>query len=105
MFDATQIKAGMEVSDTAGRHIGIVDHIQDDSVMLSSEGFSDDLHHLVPLAAVTQVEGSRVTVEPATESTVEAMAHGRMHSAGAGSPLFGTSGVGTGSGGSGRGEY
>ena len=105
MIDVQQIKSGMEVADTNGKHVGTVDRIRDDSVMLTSEGFNDDLHHLVPIAAVTQVANGRVTVEPLTDSSIEAMEETRVHSTGESSPLFGTSGVGTGFGGSGRGEH
>ena len=106
MIDATQIKAGMEVADTAGRHVGTVDHVEGEEVVLSHEGFADTLHHIFTLAAVTQVEGGRVTIEPGTVSSEEEVvrAHEHARRAGASGP-FGTSGAGTGMGGSGRGEY
>jgi hypothetical protein len=105
MIEANQIQAGMEVADTGGQHVGTVDRVDGDRVALTGEGFSDALHHFVPLAAVTEVGGGRVMVEPATVSTLEALGHGETLSAGPDTPLFGTSGVGTGFGGSGRGEF
>lgn len=103
MIDAQQITAGMEVADTEGRPLGTVDHVEGDLVTLSG-GAGDELHHVVPLAAVTAVSEGRVTVEPASLSAAEAMGHAAPAPAAPDTPLFGTSGVGTGFGGSGRGE-
>ena len=103
MIDAQQITAGMEVADTEGRPLGTVDHVEGDLVTLSG-GSDAELHHVVPLAAVTEVSEGRVTVEPATVSAAEAMGHAADPLTVPDTPLFGTSGMGTGFGGSGRGE-
>ena len=104
MIDAMRIEPGMEVADTNGRHLGTVERVESDRVALSGEGFDDNLHHFVPLAAVTEVGSGRVMVEPATATTTEALGHHDVVVE-TDTPLFGTSGVGTGFGGSGRGEY
>lgn len=110
MFDAKKIRAGMEVVDTHGGQVGIVDHVQGDIVELRREGFADTLHHFVPLAAVRAVKEERLLVEPGVATTVEAVAaaisyaHAHPTTARRGDNLFGTSGQGTGFGGSGAGH-
>ena len=104
MIEASRITPGMEVADTEGRRLGTVARVEDDRVMLDAEG-GDALHRFVPLAAVDEVSGNRLVVEPATLSTAEAMGHAEQPATGPDTPLFGTSGVGTGFGGSGRGEF
>lgn len=110
MFTAQQIKPDMNVVDTDGKHIGTVDHVQDDIVGLTREGFADDLHHFVSLAAVTKIDPDRLVVEPGQATTIEAVAgairYARRQSpeGSSGGPVFGTSGHGTGDGGSGIGH-
>ena len=103
MIEASQITAGMEVADTQGRRLGTVAGVEGDRVSLTAEGGA--LHQFVPLAAVTAVDGGRVTVEPATLSAEEAIGHVAKPVTAPDAPLFGTSGIGTGMGGSGRGEF
>lgn len=110
MFSATEIKPAMTVTDTMGLHIGTVDHVDENAVGLTRDGFADDLHHFVALAAVRRVEGNDVVVESGQATTIEAVAgailYARRRSASlsSGEPLFGTSGHGTGVGGSGIGH-
>ncbi len=110
MFTAQQIRPNMKVIDAEGRKVGIVEHVQDDIVGLTREGFADDLHHFVPLAAVMRMDGDTLVVEHGQATTVEAVAgaiqYARRHSAviAGGGPIFGTSGLGTGDGGSGIGH-
>ncbi len=107
MFTAQQFKPGMKVIDTQGTQIGVIDHVQDDVVGLTREGFADDLHHFVSLAAVMKINGDSVVVEPGQATTIEAVA-GAIQYARLRSPttaaIFGTSGHGTGDGGSGIGD-
>lgn len=110
MFTTQQISQDMKVVDTQGKEVGIVDHIEDDVVGLKRQGFADGLHHFVSLAAVMKIEGNSVVVEPGQATTVEAVAgaiqYARNHASivSSGSPIFGTSGHGTGDGGSGIGD-
>lgn len=104
MFSAKQIKSGMEVVDIEGRHIGTVDHVDDDGVGLTREGFADDLHHFVSRAAVRKIDGDKIVVEPGQATTIEAVAGAILYARRRSPkqpPIFGTSGHGTGSGGSG----
>lgn len=109
MFEKQQITKQMEVVDTNGQHIGTVDHVEGDIVELERSGFTDNLHHFVPLAAIQKVEGNSILVESGTTTTVEAVTasinYSRSHASVTNrSPLFGTSGHGTGMGGSGIGD-
>ena len=98
MFTAQQIKPNMKVIDTEGKHIGIVDHVEDDVVGLTREGFADDLHHFVTLAAVMKIDDDTLVVEPGQATTVEAVvnairyARRRAPAALSGDPIFGTMG-------------
>lgn len=107
MFTAQQIKPTMTVVDTQGRHIGTVDRVHENVVELTREGFADDLHHFVSLAAVMKIDGDSLVVEPGHATTIEAVT-GAIHYARERSPIaapiFGTSGHGTGDGGSGIGN-
>lgn len=110
MLDTQQIKANMEVVDTNGQHVGTVDHLQGDIVELTREGFTDGLRHFVAIAAVKGLQGDKLLVEAGEATTVEAVAaaidYARAHrtTSSLGVGLFGTSGHGTGSGGSGIGD-
>jgi hypothetical protein len=73
MFKAQQIKHGMTVADTHGLHIGTVDQVRDYVVELTREGFADGLHHFVPLAAVTNINGNAMLVDPGHATTIEAV--------------------------------
>lgn len=104
MFTMDQIKPDMEVIDTRGVRVGIVDHVQEDGIGLTHAGFADDLHHFVSLTAVTKIDGNTVIVEPGHATTIEAVAgaisYARRNSATIGTrgAIFGTSTVSGGSG-------
>jgi hypothetical protein len=102
MFTAQQITRAMKVRDTTGLQIGIVDHVDEDGIGLSQDGFSDGLHHFVPLAAVARIDGDNIVVEPGQATSVEAVEgailYARRRSARAdqpGSSVFRPGGQGT----------
>ncbi|WP_010219600.1 DUF2171 domain-containing protein [Sphingomonas sp. PAMC 26621] len=102
MFTAQQIKPDMNVADSEGRHLGAVDYVEDDFVVLKGEGFADDLHHFVSLAAVRNIDGDGLIVEPGQATTIEAVAGAMRYAqrqAPAATALFGTSGHATADGG------
>ncbi len=106
MSVAEKIKKAMEVVDSDGQHIGTVDHVDDDGVGLTREGFADELHHFVPLAAVTGIDDGKVIVQPGHVTSIEAVEGAILYARRRprkNPPVFGTSGHGTGSGGSGFG--
>lgn len=107
MTTVEQIRPGMAVIDSAGVHLGIVDHVHDDIVEMTREGFADDLHHFVSLAAVKDVNETAVVVDQGQATTVEAIAGAILYSrrrSPATDAVFGTSGHGTGDGGPGIGH-
>ena len=112
MFEKWRIEEHMEVVDSGGRHVGTVDHVDGDQIRLTKSDSPDGVHRYVPVAAVDNLENNRVVLKdgttPMSEAEIAAASRYRDHGAGArggGSPLFGTSGTGTGMGGSGRGEH
>ena len=104
MFSVQQIKPGMEVVDSEGHHIGIVEEVQETIIRLSSEGFADDLQHFVPFAAVTTIDDSRIVARASCATTVEAVAgairYARrgLYIVGSKRAIFGTNTVSGGSG-------
>jgi len=111
MFEKWRIEEHMEVVDSGGRHVGTVDHVDDDQIKLTKSDSADGVHRYVPVAAVDTLDGDRVVlkegVTPMSEAEIAAASRYRGESAHAGgdTPLFGTSGTGTGMGGSGKGEH
>ncbi|GHH25618.1 hypothetical protein GCM10008023_39160 [Sphingomonas glacialis] len=105
MFTAQQIRHGMTVNDTHGLHIGTVDKVRDYVVELTREGFADGLHHFVPLAAVTNVDGNAMLVDPGHATTIEAVegavayARGHPSMTNRSDAVFGTPGDASGMGG------
>ncbi|GHH24059.1 hypothetical protein GCM10008023_35820 [Sphingomonas glacialis] len=108
MFTAQEIKHGMTVRDTHGLHVGTVDQVKDYVVELTREGFADGLHHFVPLAAVTNIDGNTMLVDPGHATTIEAVegavayARGHTSMADRGTVVFGIPGDDSGMGGWGR---
>lgn len=112
MLEKWRIEEHMEVVDRAGRHVGTVDCVQGDQITLTKSDSPEGTHRYVPLAAVDEVESNRVVLKEGVTAMSEAeiaaaSRHytGRAASPGGDTPLFGTSGTGTGMGGSGRGEH
>lgn len=112
MFEKWRIEEHMEVVDSGGRHVGTVDHVTGDQIKLSKSDSTDGVHRYVPVAAVDNLESNRVVLKggatPMSEAEIAAASRYHHHAAGAPggeSPLFGTSGTGTGMGGSGKGEH
>lgn len=56
MAQASEIREHMEVRDSAGAHVGTVDHVEGDRIKLTRSGSSDGQHHHVPLSAVSRVD-------------------------------------------------
>jgi len=62
MINATQIKERMEVVDSAGTHVGTVDHMEgDDQIKLAkSDAGAGGRHRFIPLAWVDRVESNKI---------------------------------------------
>lgn len=115
MLNELNITEHMEVVDASGTHIGTVDAVSDGEIKLTRNDSVDGQHHYVPMSAADRVEDGRLilaTGAPMRMSEAQVAAASEHHvtvaapAGGAGeTPLFGTSGTGTGMGGSGRGEH
>ncbi|MCM8557769.1 DUF2171 domain-containing protein [Sphingomicrobium sediminis] len=64
MFERMQIKEHMEVSDCNGQHVGTVDKIDDDDIVLTKSDSMDNQHHRIPMSQVDRVDDNRVYLEP-----------------------------------------
>lgn len=119
MFETWQIKEHMEVTDAVGRHVGAVDSLDHGIIKLTRADSVDGRHHFVDMECVDRVENDRIYLKagvPLPEGMVgdgDAALSADSLAAGYGgqrpgaetpendTPLFGTSGHGTGMGGSG----
>lgn len=127
MFEKWRIRDHMEVTDSAGRHVGTVDSVDNDRIKLTKSDASDAAHHYLDMEMVDRIEENRVYLKagaPLPETQARGMAEtGASAQApatsggsatfvsdspsptqgpqGGDAPLFGTSGHGTGMGGSG----
>ena len=115
MVSATNIKEHMAVVDATGQHVGTVDSIEGSFIKLTRSDASDARHHYLDLDAVASVD-NEVHLEPGVPLPEDAIGREPPLSADAiaagyagqssapvaeDTPLFGTSGHGTGMGGSG----
>ena len=60
MFDKLRIKEHMEVTDSNGRHLGIVDEVEDERIKLTRNDSADSLHHFIPLDQMDRVDDNRL---------------------------------------------
>tara|TARA_R110000782_G_scaffold117364_3_gene207619 strand:- start:50113 stop:50331 length:219 start_codon:yes stop_codon:yes gene_type:complete len=60
MFEKWRIKEHMEVSDSAGQHVGTVDKVEDDRIILTRSDSADGRHHSLPVDAVEKIDDNRV---------------------------------------------
>jgi hypothetical protein len=128
MFEKWRIKEHMEVTDSAGLHIGTVDSVNGSVITLTRSDSADGVHHEIDVSSVERITDDRVELKdgivlpaglvatserPAPAASFgaapPASTNGYAGSTGGlrneppaeGSQLFGTSGLGTGMGGSG----
>jgi hypothetical protein len=66
MFEKLRIKEHMEVADANGRHVGTVDHVEDDRIKLTRSDSEDNMHHYLPLEAVDRIDDNRVYLKEGT---------------------------------------
>lgn len=60
MFEKWRIKEHMEISNSMGQHIGTVDKVEDETIILTRSDSADGRHHTVPLDAVDRIDDNRV---------------------------------------------
>jgi len=110
----------MEVTDSSGTHVGTVEHVEGGRIKLARKDSADGQHHYLATSDIERVEGDRLVLRQgasaaagseAAMSDAQIAAASEYHTGqsplgGASeTPLFGTSGTGTGMGGSGKGEH
>lgn len=125
MLNESDIRDHMEVTDSAGAHVGTVDHVEGGRIKLARRDSADGQHHYLATSDVERVDGDRLVLRQGVSATAgsgassnAAMSDAQIAAAseyhtgsdsplgGASeTPLFGTSGTGTGMGGSGKGEH
>lgn len=106
MVTLEKIKPYMKVIDDQGWDVGIVDHLENDMIMLTRDVFGEDLHHFVPVAAILSFDQDCIKVGSSHASTTEQVLtylRDVREPSPKTPPVFGTSGHGTGEGGSGFG--
>ena len=60
MFEKLRIKEHMEVTDCKGQHVGIVDHVDGDSIKLTKTDSADGMHHFLQMSDVDKIADNRV---------------------------------------------
>ncbi|MDQ4421382.1 DUF2171 domain-containing protein [Sphingobium sp. DEHP117] len=66
MFEKWRIKEHMEVTDSSGQHLGTVDKVEDDMIVLTRSDSSDGQHHRLPIDAVEKIDDNRVYMKTGT---------------------------------------
>ena len=60
MMDTSRIKEHMEVVGSDGQHVGTVDCVKGDEIILTKKDSEEGVHHLIPLDWVESVEQNEV---------------------------------------------
>lgn len=66
MFEKLRIKEHMEVADSGGRHIGIVDEVVDDRIKLTKTDSDDGAHHFIAIDQVDRIDDNRIYLKQGT---------------------------------------
>ena len=67
MFEKMRIKEHMEIADSQGNHVGIVDEVEDERIRLTRSDSSDNMHHYLPLHAVDRIGDNRIHLKQGTK--------------------------------------
>ena len=70
MFERLRIREHMDVADANGEHVGTVDKIMDDRIVLAASGSDDDLLHYLYVDAVGKVDDNRIYLKQGTHILV-----------------------------------
>ncbi len=70
MINRNQVREKMEVIGSDGKHVGVVDHCENDRIKLAkNDPTSQGQHHYLSLSEVDRVEGNRICLRvPANEA-------------------------------------
>ena len=60
MANVSEIKEHMEVVGSDAGHVGTVDYIKDNDIVLTKGDSPTDAHHFIPFSWVSEIAGGRV---------------------------------------------
>jgi len=60
MVDTSQIKEHAEVIGADGVHVGTVDHVKGDRIMLTKQDSGDGRHHYISTGLIAEIEDGTV---------------------------------------------
>jgi hypothetical protein len=63
MLDKQQIKEHMEVTDSSGRHVGTVDCVKDDQLVLTRSDSPTGTHRTLPLDEIDRIDGDKLCLK------------------------------------------
>ena len=66
MVDVSEIKEHMEVVGSDSGHVGTVDYIKDNEIVLTKGDSPTDAHHVIPFSWVNKTEGGRIHLNKLT---------------------------------------
>ncbi len=66
VIDKIRIKEHMEITDSAGQHVGTVDEVEGERIKLTRSDSGDDMHHFLPLEAVEKIDDNRIYLKAGT---------------------------------------
>ncbi|MET0240568.1 MAG: DUF2171 domain-containing protein [Sphingobium sp.] len=90
MFEKLRIKEHMEIADAGGRHVGVVDSVDGDTIKLTRSDSSDGQHHYFSFDAVDRIEDNRVYLKDGVQPQIGTATAGVQQQGGAAQQTFGS---------------
>ena len=70
MFERLRVKEHMDVADANGEHVGTVDKILDDRIVLVPSDNDDDLMHYLYVDSIGKIDDNRIYLKQGTHILV-----------------------------------
>ena len=74
MFEKMRIKEHMEIAGSDGEHVGTVDKMDGDTIILTKTDSADHQHHTLPFDMVDRVEDNRIYLKVSKAAAAAAKA-------------------------------
>ena len=72
MIDSNQIRNKMEVVGSDGKHVGVVDHCENDRIKLAkNDSAAGGQHHYIDLYDVDRVDGNRLCLSVRADQAMQ----------------------------------
>lgn len=72
MIKPSQVREQMEVVGSDGKHVGTVDHCEDDRIKLArNDPAAQGQHHYIPLAQADHIDGNRVCLTVSADQAMQ----------------------------------